>query len=257
MIMAAVFGLLVFLNPSGIMNPFRNILQGVLLPFQKVAYSFSIAAEDVRDFLGSVGQLKHQNEDLLKQNQELLSKVAKLDDLENENATLREQLNLAPRDKFDLVAASVVGQDPNGLGNWLEIDKGSSDGIVEGTPIVVSKGILIGRAQNVSAHFSQVMLLTNPKSVVNVMSAETGAKGVIKGEYGLGILFDMILQTDAVQVTNNVITSGVGGDMPRGLLVGTVQEVHPSDDHLFQQAVVTAPLQISKLDVVFAIKGEK
>ena len=88
-------------------------------------------------------------------------------------------------------------------------------------------------------------------------TVQTGAKGVIKGEYGLGLIFDMILQTDSIQSGDEIVTSGIGGQLPRGLLVGTVQNVHASDDHLFQQATVVSPLQISKLQFVFVVVGNK
>lgn len=256
-IIGVLFVFLIFINPYQFFDPFRQVMLGMLSPFQKVFYSTSLGMESVKDFLGSIGQLKKDNEQLLMDNQALTAQLGTLHDIEKENATLREQLDLIPRNQYDLVAASVISQDPNGLENWLEIDKGSNDGILSGMPVIVSKGIMIGRVQEVSANSCKITLLTNPKSTINVMDVESGAKGVVKGEYGLGIIFDMILQTDSIQVGNSVVTSGIGGDIPRGLFVGTVQEVHPSEDHLFQQAVVTAPVQVSKLQFVFVVKGAK
>ena len=254
---AALFLLLVFLNPVNIFNPIRSGFSEILMPFQKAFYSFSAGIEGMKDFVGSIGQLKNENEQLLKENQSLLAENAMINDTKNENTILREQLNLLPRDKYNLAAAFVVSQDPNGTGNWLEIDKGSDDGIAMGMPVIVSKGILIGRIQQVNNKSSQVTLLTNPKSTINIMTMESGAKGVAKGEYGLGIIFDMVLQTDSINVGDSVITSGIGNEIPRGLYVGTIQEIHQSDDHLFQQAVLTAPIQVSKLQMVFVIKSSR
>jgi rod shape-determining protein MreC len=201
--------------------------------------------------------LKKENENLIREKQKLLAENAMLGDVKNENMLLREQLNLIPRGDFNLTAAFVTSQDPNGMGNWLEIDKGSSDGIQMGMPVIVSSGILVGKVQEVSISNAKILLLTNPQSVVNVATLQDGTKGVAKGEYGLGIIFDMILQTDVIHVGSDVVTSGIGGDIPKGLYVGTVQEVHSSDDHLFQQAVISSPIQVSKLQMVFVIKGNK
>jgi rod shape-determining protein MreC len=254
---AALFVLLIFINPQFIFSPVRSGLTLALTPFQKVFYSISLGFENTKEFLGSIGQLKNENGKLIKDNQNLLAENSLLRDVKNENVLLREQLGMLPRDQYDLIASFVVSQDPNGTGNWIEIDKGNSDGIKTGMSVIVSKGVLIGRVQEVGAKSSKIILLTNPKSTVNVMTLENGTKGVVRGEYGLGIIFDMILQADAIEAGDNVITSGVGGDIPRGLYVGAVQEVHPSDDQLFQQATVTAPLQVSKLQMVFVIKGNK
>jgi rod shape-determining protein MreC len=254
---AALFAALVAINPAGIMQPIRGFFIGALLPFQKVAYSFSLAAENVKDFVGSVGELKKENEDLFKKNQDLLAENASLHDLQNENTMLRSQLDLLPRGQYDLVSATITSQDPNGLGNWMTIDKGSADGITAGMPVIFSKGILIGRIHDVYNNSSSVMLLTNPKSTVNVITTQSQAKGVARGEYGLGLMLDMILQTDTLQGGDTIVTSGMGGDIPKGLFVGTLQDVHPSDDHLFQQATINEPLQVSKLQIVFVIRGQK
>ena len=254
---AALFVLLLVVNPVGVMRPVRGIFVGALLPFQKVAYALSLAGENARDFVTSVGQLKQENEDLLRQNQDLLSQNAKLNDLQNENDMLRSQLELLPRQQYDLVSATITSQDPSGLGNWITIDKGSNDGITQGMPVIFSKGILVGRIQDVFADSSSVMLLTNPKSTVNVATTESQAEGVARGEYGLGLILDMVLQTDTINSGDSVVTSGIGGDIPKGLFVGTLQDVHPTDDHLFQQATINMPLQVSKLQIVFVIRSQK
>lgn len=256
-IISAFFAALIVFNPARIFNPLRSIFVVVFSPFEKVFYSSAIGFENAKEFIGSIGQLKQENQQLIKKNQELVSENAMFKDVQNENALLREQLNLLPRDHYDLISSFVIGQDPNGMGNWLEIDKGSNDGIVRGMAVVFSKGVLVGRIDQVSPTNSKVVLLTNPQSMVNVATLQKGTKGVIKGEYGLGIIFDMILQTDSINVGDEVVTSGIGGDIPKGLYVGTVEEIHPSEDHLFQQAVVTSPLQASRLQIVFVIKDIK
>ncbi len=256
-LVAIFFSVLVFLNPAGFFNPIRNIFLNILTPFQKITYTVSASIEGVGEFVSSVGQLKEENRKLHSENELLLVQRAMLNDMKNENDDLRNQLNLLPRNQFNLLSANVVGQDPNGMGNWIEIDKGSEDGLKEGMPVIVSKGILVGRLSELAPKNSKVVLLTNPKSVVNVSTTQTGAKGVAKGEYGLSIIFDMILQTDSIQGGNEVVTSGIGGGMPRGLYVGTVQNVHASDDNLFQQATIMSPIQTSKLQFVFVLLGSK
>lgn len=256
-IVIAVFGLLIFLNPQGFFAPLRRTAVFVATPFQKVLYFASLKTMAAREFVFSVGQLKADNEELVRRNQELLTENARLKDAEKENIFLREQLEFLPREKFELLAANVVSQDPHGPGNWLEIDKGSADGLTEGMAVIISKGILLGRLQEVSTHSAQVSLLTNPKSAVNGVVSETGAKGIVKGEYGLGILYDMVLQSDALRAGDEVITSGIGSNLPRGLYVGKVQEVHSSDDQLFQQATIVSPIKTSALQFVFVLKGNK
>lgn len=252
-----IFGLLVFFNPQNFFNPFRAVFGKIAYPFQIFSYSISYKISDTRDFLVSIGQLKDENRRMIKENQELLSENAKLRDMERENGFLREQVGLIPREKFDLEASPVISQDLQGSGNWIEIGKGSDSGIREGMAVIVSKGILVGRVQQVFSDRSRVLLLSNSKSGVGVVVSQTGAKGIVKGEYGLGMIVDSILQNDSVSIGNEVVTTGMVGDIPRGLFVGTVQQVRPSNDHLFQQAIISSPIDVSKLETVFVIKGNR
>lgn len=244
-------------QPDGFFSPGRSFFMTILSPFQKVSHSIALGFDNAREFVGSIGNLKRENEQLIKEKQLLLSENSMLQSVSDENVVLRQQLDLLPRDRFDLISSFVVSQDPNGMGNWLEIDKGSGSGVSKGDSVIVSKGILVGRVQEVNASTAKVVLLTNPESTVNVATLKNNTKGVAKGEYGLGIIFDMILQTDAINVGDDVVTSGIGGEIPRGLYVGKVQEIHPSDDHLFQQAVITSPVEASKLQMLFVIKDVK
>lgn len=252
--MAAACVLLIFFNPKGIFDPVRNIFLEISAPFQKTFYIFGRGIEETFSFLGSIGELKNENADLAKENNSLAAEVASLQQAKNENETLREQLNLAPRNKFNLEASFVSGQDPQNLGSWLMIDKGSADGIQAGMSVIVSDGILVGKIAETGYHNSKVSLLTDSGSAVNVSDLETGAKGIIHGTYGLGIVMDMVAQTDILNENDTVITSGLGGDVPRGLLVGKIQETKLSPDKLFQQAVVIPRARYQKLDLVFVIK---
>ena len=206
-------------------------------------------------FLSSIGTMREENEKLLRENNALLAEVAGLQEAKKENDILREQLDLLPRDKFELEPSFVIGQDPQGLGSWLIIGKGSSDGISSGMPVIVSEGILVGKIDEVGPDSSRVNLLTNATSAVNASDLETGAKGLLKGTYGLGIVMDMVSQSDILNEGDTVITSGLGGELPRGLLIGKIQEVKVSPDKLFQQAIIMPRIRYQKLDIVFVVKN--
>lgn len=206
-------------------------------------------------FLGSIGSLRAENEQLLRENNALFAQVGALRTAQQENDLLREQLQLIPRDKFQLEAAFVVSRDPQGLGSWIMIDKGSSAGLIPGMPVIVSDGILIGKIDAVYASSAKVSLLSDSNSVVNALDIETEAKGIIRGEYGLGLTLDMVAQTDVLNVGDIVVTSGLGGDLPKGLTIGKIQEVRSTPDKLFQQAVLMPRIKYSKLETIFVIKN--
>lgn len=247
---------LIFFNPKGIFNPMRGFFLRISLPFQKVLYGSSQRFSETVSFLASISEIRKDNADLSRENNALSAQIAELRQLENENKTLREQLDLLPQDKFSLTGGFVVGQDPQGSESWIILDKGERDGILPGMAVIVSNGILVGKVDEVYVTSSKINLLSGSNNLINVTDLETGAKGIVRGEYGLGLVMDMVTQSDVLNIGDTIITSGLGGNIPRGLLVGKIKEVKVSDDRLFQKAVVAPRIKYSTLDVVFVVKNK-
>ncbi len=254
-IILAACVLLVFFNPKGFFNPIRGGILEIIYPFQKTFYLLSQKVRIATGFLSSISDLKKENEKLTSENNALSSEIIFLKDTKNENDNLREQLNLIPREKFKLEASFVIGSDPQRSGSWIMIDKGNPAGIEEGMPVIVSEGILVGKVAEVYGNTAKVDLLTNSSSIINAVDIETEAKGVVRGEYGLGALLDMVAQTDVLNGGDTIATSGLGGDVPAGLLIGKIQEIRVTQDRLFQQAIIMPRVKYADLDVVFVIKN--
>lgn len=253
-VVVAVCGLLIFFGSDRFFSPVKSVFLIVAYPFQEVLSGTGRVFSQVGGFFSSISGIKNENEKLILENQKLLAENSQLQDVRSENEVLRKELNIVPRKDFDLAAALVIGEDPDGAGGWIEIDKGEKDGIVKGMPVIISNGILVGKVEQVYAKSSQVFLITNPQSAISGIAGETETKGIIKGEFGLGLIFDMVLQTENIKEGDRIITSGIGGNIPRGLVVGRIQEVRSSSDQLFQQAVITPYAEFSKLRIVFVIK---
>lgn len=249
-----VLVVVVFFSSRGADNPAKSFLLAVESPFLKTFRIFSGGFHGFFQFLGSIGDLKSENEKLMKEKQELSAEIAKLEDVENENKRLRKELDLSPKGKYELEAGFAIAQDPRGSGNYLLLDKGSNDGISDGMPVIVSNGILVGKIREVYANESKAALLTDQNSAVNAEITDSGTKGIAKGVFGLGLTLDMISQADVVNEGDTVITSGLGREMPRGLLIGKVGQVSQSPDKLFQQANIIPPVEFSDLQVVFVVK---
>lgn len=244
----------IFISLRGADNPARGFVLGVSSPFLKTFRIFSGGVSGFFDFLGSIGDLKSENEKLLRENQGLVAENNRLKDAEKENQDLRKQLALAPRSDFNLEAGFVIAQDPQGLGNYFLIDKGENAGIKTGMPVIVSNGILVGRVTESYSRAAKITLITDPSSAINAEAQDSGARGIVKGEYGLGLKMDMISQAEVLSEGDTVISSGLGGNIPRGLTIGKIGQVGQSPDKLFQEASVVPVVDVSKLRIVFVVK---
>jgi rod shape-determining protein MreC len=246
--------ILIFVSLRGADNSFKGFVLGASSPFLKTFRIFSGGTADFFIFLGTIGDLKNENEKLIQENQGLLAENARIKDIEKENGVLRKEFRLAPKNKFDLEASFVIAQDPQGLGNYIIVDKGNDKGIRTGMPAVVSEGILIGRVTDVYSNTAKVTLITDPASAINAEAQNSGAKGIVNGEYGLGIKMNMISQAQEIKEGDAVVTSGLGGEMPRGLVIGKISRIDQSKDRLFQEASVFPEANFSDLRIVFMVK---
>lgn len=251
----AVCFFLVLLNPRKIFDPVRGIFVNVAYPFQKTFYFISEKTGDIFFLLSSISNLKSENEKLIQENGKLSSQVTELIGEKKENEDLRKQVRLLPQKKFQLEAATVIAQDSQSLGSWIMVDKGRSSGLETGMPVIVYDGILIGRISESYDNSSKITLLTDSSSSVNAIDLSTGAKGILAGEYSLGIILDMVEQTEVLNEGDDVVTSGLGGTVPKGFLIGKVAQVKSSADKLFQQALIIPKVKYADLITVFVVKG--
>lgn len=253
-LVVVVLAFLLFFQPAFIMGPLRTVLATIAWPVQGIFSSIAFEIRDGFSFLNSIGTLKQENDRLVQENIRLAAESTRWQSVASENDTLRKELDLLPRDQFQLKSAEVIGRDAAGLGNWLTIDQGTFAGIERGMAVIVSGGILVGRVVEVFPKSARVMLLSHPESLVSGVTVEGGAQGIIKGEYGLGILFDMVPQDAVLRSTDRLVTSGLGGELPKNLVIGTIQNVRSSVDHLYQRASVVSPVSFDMLRYVFVIK---
>jgi rod shape-determining protein MreC len=228
----------ILLLPETFLRPVHFAVNLMVQPVERIFSFFGFKIHSTFSVFGSIGTLHEENARLLNENIRLQSEVTKLHTEEQENALLREQLGVPQKKSFETISAEVIGQTYTDSGRWIALDRGTSDGIQPQMPVIIGDGVLIGRIDEVSLTSSRVMLLTHPDSVLNAQDEDTHTQGVIRGAYGLGLVFDRVPQTDSLSVGDRISTSGLGGGVPSALLIGTVEEVRTTPDHLFQQGTL-------------------
>lgn len=248
-----LFLVLAWWDPTGLMKPVASAIQIGAFPIERFASFLFFEIRDTFGFLSSIGELKSDNERLVRENLDLMAEQAALRDIRSENDALRKEYGLAPRDRYELLSAEVIGEDFLAPGRSLLINQGSGAGVAVGMPVVVGKGALIGKIEEVFLGSARVRLLSHGESLVPVVTTETGAQGMIRGEHGLGVFLDMVPKTDVLKRGDAVVTSGLGGEFPRGLFLGTLQDPRATNDKLFQQSSVIAPVKYSEVRFVSVI----
>lgn len=251
----AILGVFIIFQPPFILDPLRSLLSTIAWPVERFFSAAAYATRDGAGFLASIGDLKRDNERLQTENRRLLSENAALRHLSKENEVLRRELELLPRTAYDLASAEVIGRGTSFGDSLLIVNQGTRQGLKKNMPVIVGEGVLVGRVSEVFLSSAAVTLLSHPSSTVNGEAASSGAKGIIKGEHGLGLLFDAVLQSDALASGDSIVTSGLDPGIPRGLLVGTLQEPGLTPDRLYQRASLVSPAEFEDIRYVFVIKN--
>lgn len=235
---AGLVWVVVLFMPNGFFQPFRSVLAPIVAPFQGFVSWLAFETRDVASFFSSISDLKRENDRLIRENQQLMRETAWLAEREEENRILREALALPKPADSTYLSAEVISRDTQATSFSLTLNRGSTDGIRSGLPVIVGEGQLVGRITAVNLTSATVHLLSHPESTVAARIAGTSVQGVIRGDHGLGLVFDMALSGERLVPGARIVTSGLGDDLPKDLYIGQIGQVRPSADRLFQQATV-------------------
>jgi rod shape-determining protein MreC len=254
LVLAAIAVVLLLLHEGGQLQPIENVVQLVLSPIERAASGVFGGVGNLFGAVRDLSELRTRNAELEKQNQDLLTEIAQLKGLEGENSTLRQLLNFTQENPtYQYQSAAVIGRDPSPYLRYLTINAGSREGLKPGMPVVTAGSTLIGRVSEVGFRSAKVQLLNDLSSAVNVRLQTTDVTGLAQGQQD-GSLLVQYLPLNTQIITNDIaLTSGLGGNLPRNLVVGQLTGVDKQDFAVAQSAHLRPAADYDRLDVVLVI----
>jgi rod shape-determining protein MreC len=247
---------LIVLDQTHRLQPAEDVASRAFTPVQSVLTKQTNGVFDLWTTLAQIAQLRDQNEQLRKEVATLREQNADLNRVEAENSTMRAQLKYAQANpQFSLMPASVIAKDLHGLDDYVEIDRGSLDGLQPQLTVVSPDGYLVGRILRLTEHRARVLIITNPSSsVAAIISSPDGQpEDVVDGQVHGKLVMRNIPQTAKVKVGDDVLTSGLGANFPKGIKIGQLATLTNSDIQLFQQAAVAPYCDFGRLSDVEVI----
>ncbi len=252
----------IVLSQQRALDPLENLFLRVSSP---VEGGFRDLADPIADFFGEVsdrGGLVRENERLKEELERLQGDVVAQRDGEVRIRELEAALGVKqsrPDDEF--LVANVTARDLSGLKRFIAINRGEGEGVEDGMVVLSRNGSLIGTVSRAYRDFSWVRLVTDPESAVNAQVAaatlevheEPVPQGVLEGDLGEGLILELLPADAEVAEGFLVTTSGLGGNYPRALLIGSVESVDAQPQEPFKRAFIEPAATLSSLETVLVL----
>lgn len=236
----------------------RNAVRSALAPLQESVTGGLRRLREGWATVRGLGGMALENQRMATEVARLLGEVRDLKSLERENEQLRGVLGFASRAQRDLIPAEVIARSRDGWWQTLRLNKGSDDGVAPDQAVISVDG-LVGRVASVSARTADVLLISDPTCRIASQILRTGSFGLVAGrgpqwDGSVVCRMEFINKNIPIQPGDEVITSGLGGIFPRGLLIGYVDRVVTDRSGLYQYADVISKADVGTLQYVFAVR---
>lgn len=235
----------------------QELLATVLAPFQRLGALISGGIEGLQERTASIDEVLAENEQLKEELNRLRQEMLDYDDMKAENELYRAyyQIEDAYSD-YELVSAFVIGRDPLEKYYGFTIDRGTRDGVAVNNVVISPEGA-VGRVMAVGYNYAEVLTVLDPAVSMGCTISRTRDIGLAEGDSLLaqeGLLkMSYLPRENLVAAGDLVVTTGLGGVFPAGLVVGTVEDIVPETSGKSMYAVVAPAAEVRTITSVFVI----
>ncbi len=244
-----IIGILIF---AVIVNHERNSGRFVRLtsPILAVIENSGRSTRRIVRIFRDIRTLPAENDSLNNRLSDLLSENARLNEIDHENQLLKDELKISS-DQIErhIVAARIVARSPFSFFEVVTVDRGSKDGLADGQAATLH-GNLVGKVVATSERSAQLQLITSSDAIIQARLQNSRSNGIVRGGVQ-GLQLALIAQDVVISPGENVITSGLGGTLRPGILIGTVLSVSSKKSDVFQTVAVKPATDMNTVDIVF------
>ena len=221
-LLLGLFGLFILWRiDSPRVEKFRALVIDTFVPsFEWMLRPMTSVVKLAQDYQ-SYEKLLEQNKELRRELQQMKSWKEAALQLEQENARLLDLNQLRVDSKLTHVSGIVIADSGSPFRQSVLLNIGSRDGIQDGWAAMDGLG-LVGRISGVGSSTSRVILLTDTASQIPVIIQPSGQRAILMGDNSFAPPVEFIENVDLVRPGDRIVTSGRGGVLPAGLLIGTL-----------------------------------
>jgi rod shape-determining protein MreC len=241
-------------SEAGVVHEARRVMLAASEPLAAAGTAVTSPFRAVGRWFSGLGASRSDYEALEEQNEELRARLAELEEARLENERLRALVEFAHEADMDVLGARVIGLPTTAWDASVLIDRGTEDGLTEGMPVMAAQG-LMGQIVEVSDHAAKVRLITDQRSGTAVIIQSSRTAGVARGTLEGVLAVDYVDPDAAPEVGDVVLTSGMGGVYPKGIVVGDVVDVKQERHRLYPTITVESRVALTEVEEVLVVKS--
>ena len=247
---------------SNTSSPLSNLAGTLASPFRAAYSAVTGWISDKQAYFADVTALEEENAELKQQIAQMEAEVRQAENDRAENDRLREALNLKTERQDitgDLELATVT---EHAVTNWtssLTLNKGTAHGVEVNDCVITETGALVGLVGDVGYNWCTVLTLVDTDTSLGARVFRTKDLGVAHGDFSLmeenRLRLDYLPADCDLLGGDLVVTSGLGGFFPAGLVIGSVEELHMDDSGASSYAILAPAVDFSSLQQVVVIRS--
>ena len=240
-------------------EPLRQVVATALYPLQWLMLQPVEFAGRGAGYFQSLDDAQEALRETHRQMAQMAVRAGETEQLQHENARLRELLALRQRINALAIAAEVLYDTPDPYARKVTIDRGQLAGVQPGSPVVDARGVL-GQVTRVFPAVSEVRLLIDRDQSIPVLNARSGARSIAFGDptvsHDGGLELRFTPGNADVQEGDLLTTSGVDGVYPPGLQVARVAHIERRADTTFARIYCTPLAQMQGAQQVMVLQPD-
>lgn len=229
-----------------------GLVMEVCAPFQKGATYLTQKIQGIWEGYLFLVNLRRENEYLKKKIADLQKENDQMKEMMLAQERLRRLLQFKETLASTVVAAEVIGRDPSSWFKSITINKGERDGIQKGMAVISPEGV-IGQVFKTAPSYAVVLLLTDYNCAIDAIVQRTRAKAIVEGRGDNRCQLKYLLRSEDVVEGDRVVTSGLAGNFPKGLMIGEIKKVDKKGHGIFQSAELVTSVDFTRLEEVLII----
>lgn len=238
-----------------------TVVGTMFYPAHYVAQKISNGIDKISGNVSGNAQYEKEIQNLQSQIGDLQSQLVDYENLKRQNELYKDFLGVKEEHKdFKFVEASVIGRDSADIYKSFTVSKGTVNGVAVGDAVMYGK-YLVGVVDKAYPTYSVIKTILDPDFSVSAYEIISNEISYVTGNATLAKdnKCKMANLDAATKITNESIicTAGIGGTVPKGLIIGTVDEIADESTDISSYAIITPGTSIEEINTCFILTDYK